>query len=274
MKVSKAMKVSKSVGKADNACKMILLRWIRSSFEFIDLEAKECIQCSSFNVCSWRRWRCPRASERQTTIAKWSFYVGSDHHVSSLTWKQRNVFNVHHLMSGCWRRWSCPRPSERLQNDSFMLDQIIIWVHWLGSKGMINVHHLMSVVGGDEGVQDRPKGMQVDLFTLNQTIIWVHAFDLGAKECIQCSSSINYNVCFWRPWRCPRPWERQTMIASLPFASFTRFFFVSLLALQVKSYGVARLLGTGLQASKPRQGAEKIVPAVKSFTADTGNFFY
>ena len=31
---------------------------------------------------------------------------------------------------------------------------------------------------------------------------------------------------------------------------------------------------TGLQASKPRQGAEKIVPAVKSFTADTGNFFY
>jgi len=39
------------------------------------------------------------------------------------------------------------------------------------------------------------------------------------------------------------------MIASLPFASFTRFFFVSLLALQVKSYGVARLLGT--QVYKP-----------------------
>ena len=127
------MKVSKSVGKADNDCKMILLRWIRSSFEFIDLEAKECIQCSSFNVC-------------------------------------------------CWRRWSCPRPSERLQNDSFTLDQIIIWVHWLGSKGMINVHHFMSVVGGDEGVQDRPKGMQVDLFTLHQTIIWVHALTWAQRN--------------------------------------------------------------------------------------------
>ena len=138
-----ATEVSNSVGKADNDCTLILFSF-RASLEF----KKECVQCSSFNVCCWRQWRCPRpwrcprASERQTTLAKWSFYVGSDHHLSSLTWKQRNVFNVHHLMSvlggdeGVQER---RKGRQRLQNDPFTLDQIIIWVHWLGSKGMYSM---------------------------------------------------------------------------------------------------------------------------------------
>ena len=71
------MKVSKSVGKADTDCKLILLLCIRSSFEF-----RHWLVCA-YDVCCERPWRCPRAWERQTLIASWSFYFASDHHLSA-----------------------------------------------------------------------------------------------------------------------------------------------------------------------------------------------